>query len=249
MNAQSIDQVINDLDKIIQETKESKSRLGYFAALYRKVTIEVKKGINEGRFDDGERMEKLDVIFANRYLEAFHQYKNAENPSQAWKLAFDTTQHWRPTVLQHLLIGMNAHIYLDLGIAAAQCVENRDISSLRGDFDKINQILASLLNEVQQDLAKVWPLLKFFDLAVDDLDEILSRFGIELARGHAWQVAKDIVVCTPEETETKIHELDQETYRLGKMILAPGKLLQMTLLIVRLGELGTVPKTIAILED
>ena len=249
MKAQSIDQVIHDLDEIIQETKDNKSRLGYFPALYRKVTVEVKKGIEKKLFDDGERMERLDIIFANRYIEAFHQYKNAGNPTQSWKLAFDAAQDWRPIVLQHLLIGMNAHIHLDLGIAAALSVENGDLSSLRGDFDKINQILASLLNDVQQDLAEVWPLLKIFDLAVGDLDERLSRFGIEIARGRAWQVAKDIVTCAPAEIESRIHELDQKTYKLGRMILAPGKIFQMILLIVRLGELGTIPKTMAILED
>jgi len=249
MKAQSIDQVINHLDEIIQEAKENRSRLGYFPALYRKVTLEVKKGIEEKLFDDGERMEKLDVIFANRYLEAFYQYKNAGNPTKSWKLAFDAAQDWRPIVLQHLLLGMNAHIDLDLGIAGAQCVENGDLSTLRGDFDKINQILASLLNDVQQDLAEVWPLLKIFDLAAGDIDETLSRFGIEIARGHAWGVAKDIVASPPAEIEARIHKLDQKTYNLGKMILAPGKIFQTILLIIRLGELGTIPKTIAILED
>ena len=45
MKAQTIDQVIHHLDKSIQEAKDTDSRFGYFAALYRKVTIEVKKGI------------------------------------------------------------------------------------------------------------------------------------------------------------------------------------------------------------
>ena len=249
MKAQSIDQVIRNLDEIIQESKENKSRLGYFPALYRKVTVEIKKGIEGNIFDDGERMERLDIIFANRYLEAFHQYKNAGNPTQAWKLTFDAAKKWRPIVLQHLLLGMNAHIVLDLGIAAAQSVDKQDLPTLRGDFDKINQILASLLNDVQQDLAEVWPLLKIFDLAAGDIDETLSRFGIEIARGRAWQVAKEIAASPPAEVNAKIHKLDQETYQLGKIILAPGKVFQLILLVIRLGELGTIPKTIATLED
>jgi hypothetical protein len=224
MKAQTIDQVINTLDVIIQEAKENRSRLGYFAALYRKVTIEVKKGIEENLFDDGKRMEKLDIIFANRYLEAFSQYKNAGEPTQSWQLAFEAAQQWRPTVLQHLFLGMTAHIDLDLGIAAALSVEGQDLSTLRRDFDKINQILTSLLNDVQQDLAQVWPLLKVFDLAAGNLDETLSRFGIEVARSRAWQVAQDIASRPLSEIDTRIQELDQETFKLGKFILAPGKL-------------------------
>ena len=249
MKAQTIDQVILDLDEIILEAKQSKNRLGYFAALYRKVTIEVKKGIEENFFDDGERMERLDIIFANRYLEAYNQYKNGLEPTQSWKLAFDAAKQWRPIVLQHLFLGMNAHIDLDLGIAAAQSVEGQDISALRSDFNKINQILSSLLNNVQQDLAEVWPFLKIFDLAAGDLDETFSRFGIEIARGRAWRVAQDIASRTPSELDARIFELDQETYQLGKMILYPGRLFQTVLLIIRLGEIGSISKIIAILED
>ena len=71
MPAETIDQVIEQLDDIIDWSIIRSSRLGYFAALYRKVTIKVKDGIRDGYFEDAERMERLDVIFANRYLEAF----------------------------------------------------------------------------------------------------------------------------------------------------------------------------------
>ena len=249
MQAQTIDEVIHHLDEIIQAAKDTNNRMGYFAALYRKVTVEVKKGIEAGQFDDGNRMEKLDVIFANRYLEAYSQYANSGKLTQSWQLAFEATHQWRLTVLQHLFLGMIAHIDLDLGIAAAQTVKGQNLATLQKDFDKINHILVSLLNEVQQDLAKVWPLLQVFDLAAGDLDETLARFGIEIARGRAWRVAQDLVTRKPVEIEARIRELDQETSRLGKMILAPGKTLQVILLIIRLGEMGSIPKKIAILED
>lgn len=44
---------------------------GYFAALYRKVTSRAKQGIADNEFEDGSRMEKLDVIFANPYINAY----------------------------------------------------------------------------------------------------------------------------------------------------------------------------------
>ena len=60
MAAENIDQVIEQLDEIIDVARAEESRLGYFAALYRKVTIQVKKGIGENFFEDGARMERLD---------------------------------------------------------------------------------------------------------------------------------------------------------------------------------------------
>src|SRR5262245_42369321 len=68
--ATSIGEVIDRLSAIIQWSVVNDSRLGYFPALYRKVTAGVRDGIQQGAFDDGRRMERLDVIFANRYLEA-----------------------------------------------------------------------------------------------------------------------------------------------------------------------------------
>ena len=68
--AETIDEVIHQLTAIVEWSKQNDSRIGYFAALYRKVTIQVKKGIEQGFFDDNPRMERFDIIFANRYIQA-----------------------------------------------------------------------------------------------------------------------------------------------------------------------------------
>jgi hypothetical protein len=41
-----------------------------------------------------------------------------------------------PRVVQHVLLGMNAHINLDLGVAAAEVAPGPAIAGLRGDFDR-----------------------------------------------------------------------------------------------------------------
>src|SRR5215207_8262817 len=115
-----IDGVIERLGAIIKDCIARKDRLGYFAALYNRVTIAVKEGIAKGKFDDGARMERLDVLFANRYIAAYEAYRAGELPSTAWFKAFNAAQGPGPIVLQHLVAGMNAHINLDLGIAAAR---------------------------------------------------------------------------------------------------------------------------------
>jgi len=92
--ATTIDDVINQLNAIVDWSKQNNSRMGYFAALYRKVTIQVKKGIEDDFFDDGPRMERLDVIFANRYIHACYQHQTGKTPTQAWVRAFDETERW-----------------------------------------------------------------------------------------------------------------------------------------------------------
>jgi hypothetical protein len=248
LKAETIEEVIQSLDKILDWSKTNKSRLGYFAALYRKVTVQVKEGIEKGLFDDGERMERLDVIFANRYLEAFEQSQTLKDTTLSWKLAFDTSKKWRPIVLQHLLIGMNAHIDLDLGIAAAETVEQGKLPDLKNDFFKINDILVSLINEVQSELAKVWPLLKLLDYIAGEADEALVKFGMKITRGHAWNTAEELSNLSPEDQALKIRALDRRVAEIGRVILNPGYLILLFLFLVRIGELRSIRRIIQILE-
>lgn len=248
LRAETIDQVIQSLDRIIDWSKSNRSRLGYFAALYRKVTIRVKEGITEGEFEDGKRMERLDVIFANRYLEAFEHYQALEEPTVSWKLVFVASKKWRPIVLQHLMVGMNAHISLDLGIAAAETAAPGEIASLKNDFFTINRILASLVNEVQNELAAVWPLLKIVDRLASRFDEALANLGMNISRGRAWKIAQELNLLSPEERRARINDLDREVWESGKLILFQGYLTWVVLLFIRITEMRSVPRIIGILE-
>jgi hypothetical protein len=115
----TIDEVIKKLDQIIEETIAANNYLGIFAYVYRRTTVEIKKSILENRFEDNARMEKFDVVFANSYIEAYENYKLQEPISKSWMSAFEVKD--KPfTIVQHLMMGMNAHISFDLGIAAAE---------------------------------------------------------------------------------------------------------------------------------
>src|SRR5687767_7533911 len=107
VQANTIDEVIARLSSIIEWASENNSRLGYFPALYRKVTLSVRDGIRNGAFDDPVRMERFDVVFANRYLDAFDAFRAGKPTSACWNLAFRSASEFWPIVLQHLLLGMN----------------------------------------------------------------------------------------------------------------------------------------------
>jgi len=87
----------------------------------------VKEGIASGHFDDGPRMEQLDVAFAKRYLDACRIYRENKAVQESWKRAFMLSDQYWPIVLQHLLMGINAHINLDLGIAATEISKGKNI--------------------------------------------------------------------------------------------------------------------------
>ncbi len=244
---ETIDQVIDQLADIIDWSRKTKSRLGYFASLYRKVTIKVKEGIAEDFFDDGERMERLDVIFANRYLAAVEAYRNNAQPTNCWIYSFQVSKQRWPIVLQHLLLGMNAHINLDLGIAAARTVPSTALPSLHNDFNRINEILTGLVGDVQNDLAQIWTILRLMNRYLGSVETAIINFSMEKARDNAWSVAERLSSLTESEQKDEIAKLDAEVTAFARVIRHPGIIGSGVSKLSRLGERGSVPKKIDIL--
>ena len=163
--AVTIDDILAQLQVIIDLCIKSNSRIGYFAALYHKVTLKVKEGIRNREFEDGIRMEKFDVIFAKRYLDAVTQWNADVEPTPPWLVSFKATVRHSPLLLQHLLLAMNAHINFDLAIAAVELARTGyNIQALRRDFMSINNILGSLALEVTTQINKVSPLMSLLNL-------------------------------------------------------------------------------------
>lgn len=248
--ATSMDEVIDQLEQIVQHAITHSEREGYFAALYLRVTRAVKQKIEDGYFDDNPRMERLDVVFANRYLVAYHQFKNGQPCSASWQLAFDTCQRWQPLVLQHLLLGMNAHIGLDLGIAAATICPGASIPSLHDDFNKINTVLAGLVNTVQNELAQLWPLLKVIDWVAGKLDEEIAILSMDIARDAAWKEATQYAaLTTPSEQAEFIKMRDGKVSAFGKKVASPGIILNTLLWLLRMFERGSVKAKVEVLDE
>ncbi|SHF29705.1 hypothetical protein SAMN05444274_104330 [Mariniphaga anaerophila] len=243
MNAdriKTIDDVISALKTIVDETEKSNNPLGYFAVLYLTVTVKVKDGIETHYFDDGKRMEQLDIIFAKRYIDAYIAWNRAETVSKSWEKAFKLATNSKMLVIQHLLMGMNAHINLDLGIAAAEISGTGQISHLKNDFFKINKILSSLVEDIQSGLSSIWRPLKKVLAKTGKADNFLVDFSMELARDGAWKFANEVVLLKGSDKQTAILERDVTVARKAKIVTQPTKWIQFLLWIVRLGEKGSV---------
>lgn len=246
---QTIDEVISALEIIITDSEQNNDPAGYFAALYKKVTIRVKDGVASGYFDDGPRMEQLDVVFAKRYLQAYDAHMKNEPVSESWQKAFAISDQYWPIVLQHLLMGMNAHINLDLGLAAAEISRGKNLADLENDFNRINQILSSLVREVEGSLSLVWPALKYILKWTGKIDDYLIDFSMKLARNGAWKFANEFSLVPENEKETAIIKRDQRVARKVYVILKPGLAATMALRIIRITERGSVAEKIRKMND
>ncbi|TDN88832.1 hypothetical protein DET49_108157 [Salegentibacter sp. 24] len=237
---ETIEQVLESLDEIILEAEKNNSVLGYFAVLYRRVTWKVKEGIETGYFDDAKRMEKLDVIFAERYIDAYYNYQENLPVTKSWQKAFNLASNFWPITIQHLFIGINAHINLDLGIAAAKVSEGGSIEELSDDFYRINQILANLVEEVQYNLATIWPPLRYVLKHTGQLDNLMTNFSLKLARDGAWRFVQTLHKHGEKGYQECIKERDIAVAKVADIITNHKPDIRLLLGIIRLGEVGSV---------
>lgn len=247
--ARTIDEVLEILDGIVARSIATESRLGYFATLYRKVTHKVKEGIAQGFFDDGPRMERLDVTFANRYLAALELWQRGGAPTRAWRLAFQAAGQWKPIILQQLLVGINAHINLDLGITAAEIAPGAELPSLRDDFDRINEILFSLVRQTEEEIGEVSPWIAFLDRIGGRVGDEIVRFSLEIARNEAWAFGCELAPVPQAQWPSLVELRDRETALVGERVLSPGFWLSCGLLVIRARESNDVAKVIRVLSQ
>lgn len=233
MLATNIDEVVTQMDKILEDTIQRRCRAGYFAALYRQVTLEVRRGIHEGYFEDGPRMDQLDTVFANRYLLAYDQWRAGLRPSRSWQMAFDGVEDTHLSILQHLLLGMNAHINLDLGLAAAQVCPGKELRRLYTDFNRINDILGRMIDQVEGALDQFSPLMDILDRLGGPCDEAMLNFSIKVAREEAWQVAELANGMSQARYERYVTSLDRRVADLGERIARPRPPLDMAIRLIQ----------------
>lgn len=221
MKANNIEEVITIMDNIIHEAMQNHSRLGYFAALYRTVTIVVKERCDEGFFEDNDRMRQLDTIFANRYFAAYECFRNNNGtPSACWASSFEVVENKKLLIVQHLLLGMNAHIALDLGVATAEVAEGAISESLKRDFYRLNNILAGLIDIIQIEIAEASPLFHFLDKWAWRVDETFISYGINMARDVALDFAGQLTQLSHDEWEDAIKVRDSVVADISRRIIA-----------------------------
>lgn len=247
--ARSIDEVIARLDAIIETAIAERDRLGFFAVLYRTVTSAVKEGIEAGRFEDGPRMERLDVVFANRYLHAFDNHRRGAQPTQSWRVAFEAGSNSRVVILQHLLLGMNAHINLDLAIAASEVCPGDAVAGLEHDFNEINRVLAALETDVEQEVCSLSPWINRLDHIDPRVGRVVANFSIDKARAVSWHTAQRLAALSGSAREAAIDEIDAEVALLARLVERPiGALINLNLILVRLRETWDARKVITVLS-
>ncbi len=245
----TIEEVLNKLDEIILSSKENKSSNGYFACTYRATTAQVLRNVQLKKFEDNQRMIRMDVDFALRYIDAWELYQKGKKCTNSWYLAFEASKNNQLLILQHIFLGMNAHINLDLGLSAASVMPYRKINPLRNDFNIINSVIASINQNVQLKLSEVFYPVGLLDQVTNGKDNAVLDFAISRAREASWTTAV-ITSNTPKFLrDSVIGIVDYAASRVATQILNPKLASSKIMKELRACENQDVAKNIEILQS
>jgi hypothetical protein len=220
--ATSLYEVIVHQESILHWCRSNDCRAGYFAMLYRRMTQRVQEAIVAKQFDDGARMEILIVNFANLYLQAWNGYTEKKTIGKAWTQVFMNAEKNNLVVLQHLILGINTHINLDLAKAAVQTCPGDAIYGLQHDFEKINDIIEALAQQIQRSLENIWwPLKLLTDIANNRQDAVLN-FSISNARKASWANAVALSLISGPAHDHHLGEMEKMVTCIAEKVINPG---------------------------
>jgi hypothetical protein len=212
---------------VVAGARARSDRLGWFAAMYGQTTRTVRDHVAAGRFDDAERMCGFVERFAARYLAPLAAWQAGLPVPKSWRIAFQAATERDTVILQHLLLGINAHVNLDLAVVAAESCPGDAIHGLRHDFLRVNEILGALMPGVRACIGRFSPLLDVIDRVGGGEDDEVLNFSIKVARDEAWSQAVTLAaVDDPARRQAMVESLDRRVAVLGKLVANPGGLLQ-----------------------
>ena len=157
-----------------------------FNGMYLKVTEAVRDALPT--FENQAFIERLDILFAQFYFDAYDAAAAQAWVSKAWEPLFERRGE-RRLALQFAITGMNAHINNDLAHALVLTwTEMGFDAAMRRDYDKVNDILAAVERDIKVPLSD--RLIAEVDTAFGTTDDFLALWSISHARDQAWERAR-----------------------------------------------------------
>jgi Family of unknown function (DUF5995) len=201
---------------------------GYFPALYSRVTTRIAASIEAGKFEDGPGIDRFATRFASHYVAAADDHVGC---SRCWQACWNVAGDSRLLIVQHLLLGINAHVNYDLSRAVVEEADKRgDLASIRHDFDAVNDVLAATYDDVVKDLDR---MSRWVNSAARLGGGRAFNFSLRLARTRAWQAASTMYTLPASGRRAYADELDRLVSVLAFLITRPSPVVRPLLSLAR----------------
>jgi len=206
-------------------------RAAVFLSTYALMTANMLTALQQAEFHDPAWVDRLLHRFAGYYFEALEAYDRAPSDTPAvWRVAFDSCCQDQIDVLQHLILGVNAHINYDLVLTLVDMLDTEwptlsaeGRSQRYADHCHVNEVIGRTIDAVQDTiLEERRPSLDWVDRFFGSLDERLISALIARWREQVWQQAEQMLETYPPERRAELRlAVEIETLRRGAAILQP----------------------------
>ena len=160
---QSVPEVIKHFKWLENHFYNTDDLRGVFATAYLHITQSIGAALEQDTFQNNLWSREYLVCFANLYREAILNYElgNTGQVPKSWKIAFNLTKNDEGYIIQHLLLGINAHINHDLTLALHKVSIDPNREEKYQDHTDINIILEKATDGLKQSVAEKYaPILK-----------------------------------------------------------------------------------------
>jgi hypothetical protein len=203
-----------------------------FVELYREVTEGVADQLGRSAFASPRALERLDVVFADLFFDAFDM--NERDPGSApaaWRPLFAARSTRGIAPIQFALAGMNAHINRDLPVALVTTWAELEEKPRRGspqhaDYLRVNELLASVEAKLERRYMTGW-LGRFNRILgrFNRLDNVVAMWNVERARDAAWTNAETLWALrgAADVASEFLQSLDRMVGFAGRGMLVPSE--------------------------
>lgn len=193
------------------------------------MTANTLTAVADGRFQDAAWVAYLLNRFADYYFVALAAYdKGQEQTPAIWRYVFDAAHRKRTNVLQHLFLGVNAHINYDLALTLYDVLHEEwptltpaQRNGRYQDYCLINDIIAETIDQVQDEVVKrESPLLALVDWLGGRMDEWLVVEMLTGWREEVWRRGVAMVEAVDADGRAALRQsLEQSCLQRGQRIL------------------------------
>jgi hypothetical protein len=231
--AQAVDTVIGRMEDALAPLRAAGDPGRFFLGTYLRTTRAVGEALDRGAFEDPAWVEHWDVVFAGYYLDAFaaHRRDPASTPP-TWRTAFGADPGLPPEA--HVLLGMNAHINVDLPQALIDVLAPGDFSDpvlmgmRRRDHERIDRVLAERVAAEDAELHRQGGRRRALDRVLTPVNRSASRVFLREARRTVWANTAVLHAARlegPRCYARRVAELDAAGADRVRELLRPGPVL------------------------
>jgi len=218
------------MDRIIKQWEQANDRRAIFLSCYAMMTQNMWAAVQAKAFKDPLWVNRLLLRFADYYFIALEAYENKDAAIPVvWQLAFQATCEPGVQPVQHLLLGVNAHINYDLTFALEDLLRaewvrfSPDQQQLRYlDHCHVNDIIAQTVDAVQDDvLERYSPGMDIVDKLLGPIDEWAVVTLITNWRNQVWDNAIQLIemVEQDEPHQNLSREVEQTAVQRARQFL------------------------------